>query len=279
VLGAAVEEVVAVDHREHHVREIELGERARRVLGLARIDDAARISRGDRAEAAAARARLAEDHDRRGALAPALADVGAARLFADGVEIEPTERALERLVPLAAREPDTQPVRLLARQRRDLGGVLRRRLLGHARTLRPGPRDGNPGPPHTRRAVRSRATRDQRRDFAADFVDFAPAFFADAFGAGFAEAFEGFAAGPEAFAEAFEDFGEALEDFAAGVEGFAAGFEGLARNGVRGASSTCWRSVTSSAFFLGGPTFTGRLDEDYGAASLRRSVGRQEAVT
>ena len=95
VLGAAVEEVVAVDHRHDDVLELEPRDGARDVLGLAHVDGAARIAGGDRAEAAAARAHVAEEHHRRGALAPALADVGAARLFADRVEIELAERLLE----------------------------------------------------------------------------------------------------------------------------------------------------------------------------------------
>ena len=86
--GAAVEQVVAVDHRHDDVLERHAREGPRDVLGLAHVDRAARVARRHRAEAAAARARVAEEHDGRRALAPALADVRAARLLADRVKVE-----------------------------------------------------------------------------------------------------------------------------------------------------------------------------------------------
>ena len=65
----------------------------------------------DRAEAAGARADVAQDHEGGGAAAPALADVRAARLFADGVEILVAhERAQPFEVP-ARGEADLQPGR------------------------------------------------------------------------------------------------------------------------------------------------------------------------
>ena len=44
VLGAAVEQVVAVDHRHDDVLERHARERARDVLGLAHVDRAARVA-------------------------------------------------------------------------------------------------------------------------------------------------------------------------------------------------------------------------------------------
>src|SRR5438445_47460 len=82
------------------------------MLGLASVDGAARISRRDGAEAAAARARVAEEHDRRGAFGPALADVRTARLFADRVEVERAQRLLEMRVRLAAGRAHLEPRRL-----------------------------------------------------------------------------------------------------------------------------------------------------------------------
>src|SRR3981081_2999867 len=67
VVGAAVEEVVAVDHGHDHVLEIEPGDGARHVLRLAHVDGAARIARGHRAEAAAPGAHVAEEHHGGGA--------------------------------------------------------------------------------------------------------------------------------------------------------------------------------------------------------------------
>ncbi len=103
VLGAAVEEIVAVDHGHHDVLEVEASDGAGDVLRLADVDGAARIAGGHRAEAAAAGADVAEEHHRRGAFAPALADVGAAGLFADRVEIELAEGLLEVMVGVAPR--------------------------------------------------------------------------------------------------------------------------------------------------------------------------------
>src|SRR6478752_5042433 len=59
----------------------------------------------DRTEAARPGARVTEDHDRRGALVPALPDVRAARLLADRVEVQAAEQALELVVVLAGRHP------------------------------------------------------------------------------------------------------------------------------------------------------------------------------
>src|SRR6185369_15899942 len=89
---------------------------------------AAGIAGGDGAEAAAAGAGVAQQHHGGGALAPALAHVGTARLLADRVEVEGAERLLEVVVRVAAgrahleplglrREPGHRP-RVLARIRR-----------------------------------------------------------------------------------------------------------------------------------------------------------------
>ena len=66
----------------------------------------------DVAVAARARAGVAEDHERRGAVVPALADVRAVRFLADGVETEVAHQALEAEVVLGAGRADLQPVGL-----------------------------------------------------------------------------------------------------------------------------------------------------------------------
>src|SRR4029077_20025512 len=83
--GAAVLQVVAVDRRDDRVLEPELGHRIRHAKGFSEVK-LNRPARRHRAEATGARAHVAEDHERRGAPVPAIEDVGAARLFADGVE-------------------------------------------------------------------------------------------------------------------------------------------------------------------------------------------------
>jgi hypothetical protein len=109
----------------------------RRVLDLVRIEPAARIARVDRTELASARADRAHQHQRRGAVVPAFADVRTDRFFADGREPVRSHRVAKLLETLAARDPGFEPRRLgLARRRAPivarLDSVLDRReaLLG-----------------------------------------------------------------------------------------------------------------------------------------------------
>ena len=86
MLGAAVGEIVAVDRGHDDVGEPELGDRvgdARRLGVVERV----RQPGAHVAEGAGAGAGLAHDHEGRVLLLPALADVGAARLLADGGEL------------------------------------------------------------------------------------------------------------------------------------------------------------------------------------------------
>jgi hypothetical protein len=69
-----------------------------------------RFAGGDSTETAGAGANVAENHESGGAMLPAFPHVGAARGFADGVEIEGAHGALEMLVALAAKELDLQPI-------------------------------------------------------------------------------------------------------------------------------------------------------------------------
>ena len=80
---AAVGQVVAVDRGDHHVLQPHLRHRladARRFGGIERPG----LAGGDVAEGAGPGADLAHDHHGRVRLLPALADVGAAGLLADG---------------------------------------------------------------------------------------------------------------------------------------------------------------------------------------------------
>ena len=109
---AAVEQVIAIDHRDDDVLETHARERARNVLRLTNVYRAAWIARRHSAKTAAARARVAEQHHGRGALTPTLTDVGATRLFTDGVEIELAERVLQRRVRLTTGCSNFEPRRL-----------------------------------------------------------------------------------------------------------------------------------------------------------------------
>ena len=83
---AEVGQVVAVDRRDDRVAQPHLRDRARDAGGLERVVPR-RLAGADVAEAAAPRARVAEDHERRGAALPALADVRAGGLLADRVQV------------------------------------------------------------------------------------------------------------------------------------------------------------------------------------------------
>ena len=109
---AAVGDVVAVDRRDHHVLQLHLGRDVRQAQRLERIRWAVGPAAVHVAVAARARARVAEDLEGRGAAAPALADVRAARLLADGVEALAVDELLDVVVArIRARRPDLHPVR------------------------------------------------------------------------------------------------------------------------------------------------------------------------
>ena len=67
---------------------------------------------------------LAEDHERGGAVVPALADVGAVRLLADGVEPELAHQPLEAVVVLGAGRAHLQPLGLGLTLRQLVGSLL-----------------------------------------------------------------------------------------------------------------------------------------------------------
>src|SRR3977135_436025 len=68
----------------------------------------------DVAEAAGPGTGVAQDHDRRRALIPALPDVRAMGLLADRVEVEAAQQALQIVVVVARRDPGPDPVRVAA---------------------------------------------------------------------------------------------------------------------------------------------------------------------
>ena len=80
-----------------------------------------RLARLDVAEAAAAGARVAEDHERRRAALPALADVRARRLLADRVEVLGLDQPLELAVLRAAGRRHLEPRRLARAERLHVG--------------------------------------------------------------------------------------------------------------------------------------------------------------
>src|SRR5262249_48075088 len=109
MVGTAVEEIIAIDHCEDDVLQVELRKSARHVFGLAYLDRPARISRRNCAKATAARARVAQEHDRCRAFSPTLSDVWTARFFANRMKIELAKRFFEMGEALAAGRADLQP--------------------------------------------------------------------------------------------------------------------------------------------------------------------------
>src|SRR6266545_568411 len=111
VRGAAVGEVVAVHGCDHYVLEPELSHRAADTLRLLTILPH-RLAVGHRTVPAVARAHVAQDHEGRGQVLPALADIGTMRFLAYRMEVPLPHQALEPQVLRAARRADLQPRRL-----------------------------------------------------------------------------------------------------------------------------------------------------------------------
>ena len=111
MLGAAVGEIVAIDRGHHDMGEAELGDGvgdARRLALIERVGQAG----AHVAEGAGARAGVAHDHEGGVLLLPALADIGAARLLADGGELVIAHDPVGLREPFGARRLDPNPGRL-----------------------------------------------------------------------------------------------------------------------------------------------------------------------
>ena len=108
---AAVRQVVAVDRCDDDVVEAEGVDGMGDALGFRGIDRPRPAVR-DGAVRAGARADVAEDHERRRPVVPALADVGTARFLAHRVQVEIAHQPLEAQVARRPRRTDLQPCRL-----------------------------------------------------------------------------------------------------------------------------------------------------------------------
>src|ERR1700733_3380366 len=118
--GALVGEVVAVDRGDDGVAQSHARDRARDAGGLERVVPGG-LAGLDVAEATAARAGVAEDHERGGASLPALADVRAGGLLADGVQVLIANQLRELAVALPAGGRHLEPRRLALAQRPHVG--------------------------------------------------------------------------------------------------------------------------------------------------------------
>ena len=131
--GAAVAQVVARHHGDHHVAQLHLGHGVGYPLRLGQVQ-LGRQPRFHRAEAAAPGAHAAQDHEGGGAVhAPALVDVRAARFLAYGGEPVRAHQAAHLAERLAGHRTSAQPRRLALIGR---GHRVRSRLGGRSRWCR-----------------------------------------------------------------------------------------------------------------------------------------------
>ena len=127
---AAVGQVVAGDAGDDDVLQAERADRLGDASRLVVIEPG-RAAGLDRAEPAGPGAGVAEDHDRGGALVPALPDVRAVGLLADRVERQPAKQSLEIVVGLARRQPRPDPVGVAPERHRTVGGRLADEAAAH----------------------------------------------------------------------------------------------------------------------------------------------------
>jgi hypothetical protein len=114
--GAEIGEVVAIDGREHDVLQPHRRRRFRNTLRLRGIE-LRRPPVGDGAVGAVPGADIAENHEGRGAVLPALADVRAMRFLAHRVEVQVAHELLEAQVVRASGRLHLEPGRLPLRKR------------------------------------------------------------------------------------------------------------------------------------------------------------------
>ena len=107
--GTAVGLIVAIHGSDDGVAQAHSGDRFGDAFGLVFSGRAERFAAGDGAESAGTRANIAQDHEGGGAVFPAFAHIGAARAFADGVQIERAHRALQFLIFGSAKKANAQP--------------------------------------------------------------------------------------------------------------------------------------------------------------------------
>ncbi len=108
---SAVRQVVAVHGRYDQILPAEIAHRIGDANRFQPVDDSLRVAGLHVAEAAAARARVAEDHDRRRARSPALGKIRTVGFFANRVERKAVDFRLYAFVLLAVGQFHFQPFR------------------------------------------------------------------------------------------------------------------------------------------------------------------------
>ena len=120
-VGATVREVVASHARHDHVLEAHLCDRLGDSTWLVLVVPG-RPARLDGAEATGPRADVAENHDRGGALLPALPDVGTVGFLAHRVQRQAAQDALQLVVVLTAGESGLDPFGVATQRGRAVSG-------------------------------------------------------------------------------------------------------------------------------------------------------------
>ena len=111
---AAVGKIVAIDGGDHHIAQFPAGGHARdvgRLVGIQREFLLVWGAFGNGTESTAARAQIAEDHESRRAAAEAFVKIGAARGFADRVQIQAANFGLQSMYCWKVRGAFAQPFR------------------------------------------------------------------------------------------------------------------------------------------------------------------------
>ena len=106
--GASQNIVVAVHAGDHRMFQVENGDRFRHPAGFVEVDRV-RPALGHGAETAAAGTGIAQHHEGRGALVPALADVRAVGGLAYRMQVERPRKTLQLVVILAHRRASLEP--------------------------------------------------------------------------------------------------------------------------------------------------------------------------
>jgi hypothetical protein len=110
----SVRKIVAIDRGDHHITQFPACGGAGNIGGFAAIEREflfVRRAFRNRAESAAARAEIAENHERRCPAMKALVHVGATRGFAHGVQIQAPDLRFERVNRLVMRSAFPKPIR------------------------------------------------------------------------------------------------------------------------------------------------------------------------
>src|SRR5208282_3488439 len=109
--SAAVRLIVAIDACDDGITQAHARDGFGNTQRFVFIRRPSGFAGGNRAEAAGARANIAENHEGGGAMLPAFAHVGAAGRFANGMKVKGTHDTLEVVVAIAAKKLHAQPVR------------------------------------------------------------------------------------------------------------------------------------------------------------------------